>query len=296
MKRVEYENDDVLDDSLIVKESQDAIKELNEQLDGIGKEIYDEVMKRRKMKGEQSGNGGKGLGGIMHDGYYLVKLTCDENKNDLKRFLRDNGFKESYSNDNLDFLLIDIFEKTFKSSDKCPKVKITYDEMGFYGEVNYVPAYEIKRKRLFDDEGNLLYEGNTFCDKPYGLGTVYFKNGNKYQEGIFDVKGFTCGREYYPNGQIRFEGKYDVCSGYGPNYPVRGRVYDENGNLKFAGSFKIVRTGLGYPMIKNPNGYKIFQENHPKYKWLMWDEREMIERRKNKYKNMIKQISSRTNN
>lgn len=50
MKRVEYEDYNVLDDSLIVKESQNAIKRRNEQLDGIGKEIYDEVMKHRKMR------------------------------------------------------------------------------------------------------------------------------------------------------------------------------------------------------------------------------------------------------
>ena len=46
----EYENDNELDDSLIVKESQDAIKEMNDMLDGIGKEIYDDVMEMRKQR------------------------------------------------------------------------------------------------------------------------------------------------------------------------------------------------------------------------------------------------------
>lgn len=46
----EYENDNELDDSLIVKESQDAIKEMNDILDGIGKEIYEDVMKMRRQR------------------------------------------------------------------------------------------------------------------------------------------------------------------------------------------------------------------------------------------------------
>ena len=48
-----YENDNELDDSLIVKESQDAIKEMNDMLDRIGKEIYDDVMEIRKTKREK---------------------------------------------------------------------------------------------------------------------------------------------------------------------------------------------------------------------------------------------------
>lgn len=52
----EYENDNELDDSLIVKESQDAIKEMNDMLDGIGKEIYDDVMEMRKQREKRVNN------------------------------------------------------------------------------------------------------------------------------------------------------------------------------------------------------------------------------------------------
>lgn len=93
---------------------------------------------------------------------------------------------------------------------------------------------------------------------------------------MFDVKGFIEGREYYPNGQVRFEGKYMICSGYGPNYPMYGRAYDENGQQVFSGKFTVEHTGVGYPRIKNSKGYMIFQENHPKCKWLMWNEKSLI--------------------
>lgn len=212
----------------------------------------------------------------MHNGIYLVKFSSDDNKNNLRRFLKDNNFRQLFFDEDLDFLLINIFEKTFKSVSKYSKAVTVYSEKEFYKEVNHVPNSKIQTKRLFDEEGNLLYEGNTLYGKPYGLGTVYFSNGNKYQDGIFDVKGFIGGREYYPNGQLRFEGKYEICSGYEPNYPVNGRVYDENGNLKFSGSFKIQRSGLGYPLIKNPAGYRIHQENHPKYEVFMWDDKKKV--------------------
>lgn len=50
--RKEYENDNDLDDSIVVKESQEAIKKRNDLLKGIGKEIHDEVMEIRKQKRE----------------------------------------------------------------------------------------------------------------------------------------------------------------------------------------------------------------------------------------------------
>lgn len=217
-----------------------------------------------------------GAGDKMQNGTYAVKFSPDDNKNNLRRFLKDNGFRQLFFDEDLDYMVVNIFKKTFKSVSRYPKAITFYTVRGFYDEVNHVPNSKIRRKRLFDDEGNLLYEGNTLCGKPYGLGTAYFSNGKKYQDGIFDVKGFVCGREYYPNGQVRFEGKYQICTGYGPNYPVHGRAYDEKGNLKFSGQFKIVKTGIGYPRIKNPSGYRIHQENRPKFEVFMWWDRKCL--------------------
>lgn len=211
----------------------------------------------------------------MKNSACFVKLTSDESKVELLKFLADNDFTQLSGDDVSGNLLIDIYERTFRS---VSNKRNCMSESEFYKRVNYSPDSRITRKRLFDDECNLLYEGNTFCDRPYGLGTLYFANGNKYQEAIFDVKGFVEGREYYPTGQLRFEGKYVICTGYGPNYPSFGRIYDEDGNLQFNGLFSVQRTGIGYPRIKNPEGYRIFQKDRPKYKWLMWNEKEMLER------------------
>ena len=41
----------------------------------------------------------------------------------------------------------------------------------------------------------LVYEGFTINGKPYGAGTTYYKNGNKFEEGVFDVKGFVAGNQ-----------------------------------------------------------------------------------------------------
>ncbi len=40
---------------------------------------------------------------------------------------------------------------------------------------------KIKWMKLFGKEGELIYEGFTINDKPFGLGTTYYSNGNKYQ-------------------------------------------------------------------------------------------------------------------
>ena len=128
-------------------------------------------------------------------------------------------------------------------------------------------------KTILSDEGIRLYEGFTLNDKPYGSGTSYFKNGGIYQEGVFGIKGLLCGKEYYPNGQLRFEGAYELCRGYGPNYPVCGKCYNEEGNLYFKGELTVRLSGLGYPMIVAPTEYgSVRQKNIPPVTVLLWQD------------------------
>ncbi len=84
--------------------------------------------------------------------------------------------------------------------------------------------------KIYAKNGKLMYEGFTKAGKPFGSGTSYYSNGKKFQEGLFDSTGLVYGREYYRNGKIRFEGAYKINTGYGPNYPVFGTCYDEEGN------------------------------------------------------------------
>ena len=131
-----------------------------------------------------------------------------------------------------------------------------------------------KYEEIYDENHDLIYKGYTKKGKPYGKGTTFFSNGNKYQEGIFNIKGLVEGYEYYPNGQLRFKGKFEICNGYGPNYPVEGEFYDENGELIFSGEFEIKKGGVGYPMIQNPKSYRPIVQEHPKIAYYMCSDEE----------------------
>lgn len=54
-----------------------------------------------------------------------------------------------------------------------------------------------KHKKLYSGSGELVYEGYTSLDKPYGLRIAYYSNGNKYREGVFGIKGLLEGKEFY---------------------------------------------------------------------------------------------------
>ena len=110
-------------------------------------------------------------------------------------------------------------------------------------------------RQLFSKDKDLLYEGFTVNGKPYGSGTSYFPNGQKYQEGVFDIKGLLYGREYFPSGLLRFEGMYRLCTGYGPNYPVYGNCYDADGKKYYSGEIKIRFGGVGYPSVVEPSEF-----------------------------------------
>lgn len=195
--------------------------------------------------------------------HYYVRISSNEAKSGLMGFLEENGFEVEYESGLL--VMIDVVEKT------CCAVSV--DEVGheriiseskFYDKINYYPRDRIVRKKIFDEYGNLMYEGYTLHNAPYGFGIAYFANGNVYRDGIFDIKGIVQGKEYYPSGQLRFEGEWSLTRGYGPNAPYDGNAYDEDGNLIYSGKFEIKRGGVGWPMIRNPKGFPAEQKQRPK--------------------------------
>ena len=133
-------------------------------------------------------------------------------------------------------------------------------------------------KKLYYPEQNLKYEGYTVNDKPYGEGTAYYPEGTVYQEGIFDQKGLVKGKEYYPNGVVRFEGEYAINSGYGPNYPIYGKCYDESRKIYYYGKLSIWKSGLGYPRVSYPEQYgQIDAKWRPDIGYFMWEDKENLD-------------------
>ena len=194
---------------------------------------------------------------------YHVRISSSEAKLKLVKFLHENGFKSNEGSGLI--FLIDVVDKSYNS--------VSADEIGdddiiseskFYDKVNYYPRDGIVRKKIFDEDGNLLYEGYTLHNAPYGFGTAYFSNGKVYREGIFDIKGIAQGKEFYPSGQLRFKGQWSLTTGYGPNAPYDGEAYDEDGELIYSGKFEIKRGGVGWPMIQKPKGFLLEQKERPK--------------------------------
>ena len=127
-------------------------------------------------------------------------------------------------------------------------------------------------KKIYSKNGKLMYEGFTKDGMPFGSGTSYYSNGKKCQEGLFDTKGLVYGREYYRNGKLRFEGAYKVNHGYGPNYPVFGYCFDEEGNEIFYGELKVIKSGLGWPIIEKPECFGVTPpKGHPNFSELKWE-------------------------
>ena len=127
-------------------------------------------------------------------------------------------------------------------------------------------------QKLFNDNGDLIYEGCTLNDKPCGKGTVFYEDGSIYQEGIFGIKGLLSGREYYKNGVLRFEGDYFLNNSYGPNFPKYGKYYNSDGNLVYNGKFQWKRGCVGYPVKCNTDYGPVMQADAPSFPRLTWDD------------------------
>ncbi len=127
-------------------------------------------------------------------------------------------------------------------------------------------------KKLYNENGILVYEGETFKDCAFGKGTSYYADGTVSQEGEFDVKGFVKGKEYYPNGQLRFSGSYEVNHAYGPNYPVEGAFYSPNGDLIFEGQFKHRIGGVGWRTVMEPAEWRKTEPARPHVPTVRFDD------------------------
>lgn len=205
----------------------------------------------------------------MQIGEYVVKPNCIRDENQLIRFLGSNDFTYAYDFENNPLnreylIVINVIHRTYFRIDRyCLTEKPMLSEE-FYREVRYHPRDKIVHRELYSEDGKVHYEGYTLDGAPYGFGTSYYANGNKYQEGIFDIKGLVEGKEYYSNGQVKFEGIWSITRGYGPNAPRAGNYYDEDGKLLFSGKFEIIKGGVGFPMIKHPSNYRIVEKDRPK--------------------------------
>lgn len=152
--------------------------------------------------------------------------------------------------------------------------------------------------KVYYDTGELFFDGTYDNSKWHNLrtweplilikGTTYYKNGNKHQEGYFQLGGMLAGKVYYPSGRLKFEGVYvdkhnkftnengEVIAGdgkvlyirtgdhtvsyYGPPYPLSGKFYDEEDNLLYEGDFTIgFQGGVGYPKVRNPEGFDLVE-------------------------------------
>ena len=204
----------------------------------------------------------------MQFGEYAVEPA---NEKELIEFLEFNNFQynydfeDKYVNREL-VVVINLIKRYYFYIDKF-FVKHRITEKEFFKKINYYPN-EVKYKKLFTHDDQLLYEGYTINDKPYGLGKLYFDNGNIYQEGVFTFKGIKIGKEHYYSGQVKFEGEFSITRGYGPNAPRIGNVYNEDGELIFTGKFEIKKGGVGYPMVKHPHGYKNIEKRRPNIEYI----------------------------
>ena len=195
---------------------------------------------------------------------------------ELLEFLKFNGFKHNSRLDNNPsnreyVIVVNVVKRFYFIADRFFIYPHIVEEE-FYRKINHYPKENIEFKKLFDDEGRLLYEGYTLNDHPYGLGKLYFDNGNIYQDGVFDIKGIKLGKEHYYSGQVKFEGSWSITMGYGPNAPRQGNVYDENGEMTFTGKFEIKKGGVGWPMIKHPTGYRNNEKNKPDIDYINYSD------------------------
>lgn len=106
----------------------------------------------------------------------------------------------------------------------------------------------------FDGEYEVLEDGT----EKYIKGSLYREDGTLWMQGRFQRGGLRSGKQYYPNGQLMFSGEYndrERGSYYGPPYPVRGTLYDEEGKVLYDGRIPKTSSGsLGYPYIRLPDG------------------------------------------
>lgn len=90
----------------------------------------------------------------VKDKSYFIRISSHEAKEKLIGFLAKNGFNCGDESGLL--FLIDVVDKTYSSVSHADGNIIS--ESKFYDKVNYYPRDKIEYKRIFGEEGELLYE------------------------------------------------------------------------------------------------------------------------------------------
>ena len=223
----------------------------------------------------------------MKKGYYIVNPTTKEARAELIDYLEEHGFtyawkatRESTAASPFPIVIEavpKIVHHIHQAGIAACTVNVLISEKEFYKQFEADPRKLIVWKKLYNEEQEFVYEGYTYKNHPYGAGTAYYYDGTKYQEGVFDVKGLVYGREYYPNGKVRFEGTYKINKAYGPNTPIYGNHYSEDGELVHSGLLKFKYGGVGYPLVTVPKEYgSVALPERPSIDCLMWEEKQEL--------------------
>lgn len=210
----------------------------------------------------------------LQNGDYIIQPSDEKEAVELKDFLDLNDFSHcpmhEVNPEGSDFpLVVNVIQRIYFVFDKIvfPEDALSVDE--FFKKINLVDGSVFNE--IYNDDV-LVYRGYTLNDRPYGLGTLYFDNGETYQRGVFDVKGIREGREHYYSGRLKFEGTWTINHGYGPNAPRCGNYYLENGELAFSGKFKVQPGGVGWPRIRYPVSYPNMEKHFPAIHYITWQD------------------------
>jgi hypothetical protein len=210
----------------------------------------------------------------LQNGDYIIQPSDEKEAVELKDFLDLNDFSHcpmhEVNPEGSDFpLVVNVIQRIYFVFDKIvfPEDALSVDK--FFKKINLVDGSAFNE--IYNDDV-LVYRGYTLNDRPYGLGTLYFDNGETYQRGVFDVKGIREGREHYYSGRLKFEGTWTINHGYGPNAPRCGNYYLENGELAFSGKFKVQPGGVGWPRIRYPVSYPNMEKHFPAIHYITWQD------------------------
>lgn len=149
-----------------------------------------------------------------------------------------------------------IFTEEFSERGTIPKAEDRRDTVVGCSDdwVITIKKEDYEWKKIYN-KGVLAYEGFVVNNRAFGMGISYYKNGQPLHEGFWGIKGLLRGKEYYPDGQLHFCGDYKLNNGYGPNYPINGTCFSEDGKMIHQGKITVERSGLGYPFVRDPSGY-----------------------------------------
>ena len=94
-------------------------------------------------------------------------------------------------------------------------------------EQDNTQASSSKFNKIYDEDGNLLYEGEMKNEKYHGQGTLYSTYGGKYVGQFLDGKFHGQGTRYFANGD-KYEGEFEnnEFNGQGILYLTNGGKYE----------------------------------------------------------------------